>query len=72
MMDVAKSSAPLPALGTETTAIIHDNLGIVLTYAFSKQALEQYQGWLRGNDGTFHLTFFVNCQSGGQTGPSSN
>jgi hypothetical protein len=48
MMDVAKSSAPLPALGTETTAIIHDNLGIVLTYAFSKQALEQYQGWLRG------------------------
>ena len=37
---------PLPALGTETTAIIHDNLGVVLTYAFSKQALDEYRGWL--------------------------
>jgi hypothetical protein len=40
------SSAPLPALGVETTAIIHENLGIVLTYAFSKQAIDDYRGWL--------------------------
>jgi hypothetical protein len=39
---------PLPALGGDTTAIIHDNLGIVLTYALSKQALDEYRGWLTG------------------------
>jgi hypothetical protein len=39
----------LPALGAETMAIIHDNLGIVLTYAFSKPALDEYRGWLIGN-----------------------
>jgi hypothetical protein len=39
----------LPALGTETAGIIHDNLGIVLTYAFSKPALDEYRGWLIGN-----------------------
>ena len=38
----------LPALGAETAGIIHDNLGIVLTYAFSKPALEEYRGWLMG------------------------
>jgi hypothetical protein len=42
------SSIPLPALGDETAAIIHDNLGIVLTYVFSKQALDEYRGWLVG------------------------
>jgi hypothetical protein len=45
---MAKDKA-LPALGAETMAIIHDNLGIVLTYAFSKPALEEYRGWLVGN-----------------------
>jgi len=39
----------LPALGTETAGIIHDNLGILLTYAFSKPALDEYRGWLIGN-----------------------
>jgi len=38
----------LPALGDETAGIIHDNLGIVLTYAFSKPALEEYRRWLTG------------------------
>jgi hypothetical protein len=38
----------LAALGDEAAVIIHDNLGIVLTYAFSKQALEEYRGWLTG------------------------
>jgi hypothetical protein len=33
----------------EATAIIHENLGIVLTYAFSKPALDEYRGWLREN-----------------------
>jgi hypothetical protein len=42
----SNSPAPLPALGIETTAIIHDNLGVVLTYAFSRQALDDYRGWL--------------------------
>jgi hypothetical protein len=47
--DAEPPSIPLPALGAETMAIIHDNLGIVLTYAFSKQALDEYRGWLVGN-----------------------
>jgi hypothetical protein len=42
-------SVQLPALGAEAAGIIHDNLGIVLTYAFSKQALDDYRGWLRVN-----------------------
>jgi hypothetical protein len=40
---------PLPALGAETAGIIHDNLGIVLTYAFSQPGLYDYQGWLRAH-----------------------
>jgi len=47
--DAEPPSKPLPALGAETTAIIHDNLGIVLTYAFSKPALDEYRRWLIGN-----------------------
>jgi len=43
------SSKSLPALGDETAAIIHDNLGVVLTYAFSKPALDEYRGWLIEN-----------------------
>jgi hypothetical protein len=42
-------SDQLPALGAETAGIIHDNLGIVLTYAFSKRALGDYRGWLRAH-----------------------
>ena len=38
----------LPALGSETAGIIHDNLGVVLTYAFSRSAMDEYRGWLRG------------------------
>jgi hypothetical protein len=46
-MTTAKPSPrPLPALGVEAAGIIHDNLGTVLTYAFSKPALDEYRGWL--------------------------
>jgi hypothetical protein len=38
-------STSLPALGTETVGVIHENLGIVLTYGFSRQALDEYRGW---------------------------
>ena len=40
------SSARLPALGADTTAIIHENLVVLLTFAFSWSALKHYQGWL--------------------------
>jgi hypothetical protein len=42
-------SVQLPALGAEAAGIIHDNLGIVLTYAFSWSALDDYRGWLRAH-----------------------
>jgi hypothetical protein len=48
-VNATPSTISLPALGAETMAIIHDNLGIVLTYAFSKPALEEYRSWLVGN-----------------------
>src|SRR5262249_46168007 len=35
--------------GDEPASIIHDHLGVVLTYAFSKPALDEYRGWLIGN-----------------------
>jgi hypothetical protein len=47
-LDAVPPSEPLPALGAETAGIIHDNLGIVLTYAFSKPALDEYRRWLMG------------------------
>jgi hypothetical protein len=65
-------SAQLPALGVETTAIIHDNLGIVLTYAFSKQALSTTEAGSAQGDGTFQIAFFLSCRGSGQSGPSSN
>jgi hypothetical protein len=37
------SAAPLTALGTETTAIVHENLAIVMTYAFSVHALQEFR-----------------------------
>ena len=43
------SSPRLPALGVDTTAIIHENLVVLLTFAFSWSALKHYQGWLRSH-----------------------
>jgi hypothetical protein len=40
-------SPGLPTLGAETVAVIHENLGVVLTYGFSRQALDDYRGWAR-------------------------
>jgi hypothetical protein len=41
-MTISHSSAPLPALGTEVTTVILENLTIVMTYAFSQKALATY------------------------------
>src|SRR5258708_21033781 len=50
MMTVDPDSSPrLPALGVDTTAIIHENLVVLLTFAFSWSALKHYQGWLRSH-----------------------
>jgi hypothetical protein len=48
-LDAVPPSVPLPALGAETAGIIHDNLGIVLTYTFSHDALDEYRGWLNAH-----------------------
>ena len=36
--------APLPALGTEVLTVILENLSIVMTFAFSQEALAKYYG----------------------------
>ena len=46
MVEIRPRPARLPALGEATTAVIHENLGLVLTFAFSWHALRAYGGWL--------------------------
>ncbi len=46
MVDVRPRPARLPALGAATTAVIHENLVVVLTFAFSWHELRAYGGWL--------------------------
>jgi hypothetical protein len=40
---VVSSSADLPALGPDVMAVIHENIGIMMTYAFSREALKRFR-----------------------------
>jgi hypothetical protein len=47
-LNVISSSADLPALGPDVMAVIHENIGIVMTYAFSREALERFRSHHHG------------------------
>src|SRR5262249_47716371 len=50
--------ADLPALGPDATAIVRENIGIVMTYAFSKKALEGFRSRHHGDwGGLDHVVF---------------
>jgi hypothetical protein len=36
-------AADIPALGPDVIAVIHENIGIVMTYAFSREALKEFR-----------------------------
>jgi hypothetical protein len=42
-MPIIDFRAPLPALGTDAAALIHENIGIVMTYAFSREPLKRFR-----------------------------
>jgi hypothetical protein len=49
MLTFHTTTAPQPALGTETTFIIHESLGILMTYAFSKHQLQEFRDSRQGD-----------------------
>jgi hypothetical protein len=46
MSEAIYSTARLPALGSQTTAVIHENLTVALTFVFSREAMQDHFGWL--------------------------
>jgi hypothetical protein len=53
------SRAHLPALGSDVTAIIRENIGIMMTYAFSRKALEEYRSLHIGDWKRLEYAIFV-------------
>jgi hypothetical protein len=55
---VIYSRADQPALGTDVMAVIHEDVGIVMTYAFSRKALEDFRSRHHGEwEGLDHAIF---------------